>query len=222
LIRRARKLYATEPFALELDQTVYALDATVIGLCLSLFPSAHFRSTKAAIKLRTLLDLRGSIPTFLAQTTGAVHAVNLLDDLPIEPGAIYAMDRGYLDFTRLARFTQAGAFFVIRAKSYQHSYVGCSRPVDRTAGLRCDQSIRLRGFYSRQGYPDLLRRIRYVDAADAHSLIFLTNHFSLPVFKITELYKSRWQIELFFRWIKQHLRIRSFSGTADNAMRIQS
>jgi len=221
LIRRARKLYATEPFALELDQTVYALDATVIDLCLSLFPWAHFRSTKAAIKLHTLLDLRGSIPTFLALTEGAVHEVNLLDDIPIEPGAIYVMDRGYLDFTRLARFTQAGAFFVIRAKSNLHSYVSASRPVDRTTGLRCDQSIRLRGFYSRQGYPDLLRRIRYVDADREHSLVFLTNHFSLPALKITEIYRSRWQIELFFRWIKQHLRIRSFIGTSDNAVRVQ-
>jgi hypothetical protein len=221
LIRRARKLYATEPFALELDQTVYALDATVIDLCLSLFPWAHFRSTKAAIKLHTLLDLRGSIPTFLALTEGAVHEVNLLDDIPIEPGAIYVMDRGYLDFTRLARFTQAGAFFVIRAKSNLHSYVNASRPVNRTTGLRCDQSIRLCGFYSRQGYPDLLRRIRYVDADREHSLIFLTNHFSLPALKITEIYRSRWQIELFFRWIKQHLRIRSFIGTSENAVRVQ-
>ena len=221
LIRRARKLYAAEPFALELEQTVYALDATVIDLCLSLFPWAHFRSTKAAIKLHTLLDLRGSIPTFLALTEGTVHEVNLLDELPIEPGAIYVMDRGYLDFTRLARFTQAGAFFVIRAKSNLHSYVSRSRPVDRTTGLRCDQSIRLRGFYSRQGYPALLRRIRYVAADHEHALIFLTNHFSLPALKIAELYKSRWQIELFFRWIKQHLRIRSFIGTSENAVRIQ-
>jgi hypothetical protein len=157
LIRRARKLYATEPFALELDQSVYALDATVIDLCLSLFPWAHFRSTKAAIKLHTLLDLRGSIPSFLALTEGSVHEVNLLDDIPIEPGSIYVMDRGYLDFSRLARFTQAGAFFVIRAKSNLPSYVCASRPVDQTTGLRCDQSIRLRGFYSRQGYPDALR-----------------------------------------------------------------
>jgi len=221
LIRRARKLYATEPFALELDQTVYALDATVIDLCLSLFPWAHFRSTKAAIKLHTLLDLRGSIPTFLALTEGAVHEVNLLDDIPIEPGAIYVLDRGYLDYKRLARFTQAGAFFVIRAKSNLHSYVTASRPVDRTTGLRCDQSIRLRGFYSKQGYPDLLRRIRFVDEAHEHSLIFLTNHFSLPALKITEIYQARWQIELFFRWIKQNLRIRSFMGTSDNAVRIQ-
>lgn len=221
LMRRARRLYATEPFALELDQTVYALDATVIDLCLSLFPWAHFRSTKAAIKLHTLLDLRGSIPTFLALTEGRVHEVNLLDDLPIEPGSIYVLDRGYLDFTRLARFTQAGAFFVIRAKSNLHSYVSASRPVDRTTGLRCDQSIRLRGFYSRQGYPEALRRIRYLDPEHERSLIFLTNHFALPAFKITEIYKARWQIELFFRWIKQHLRIRAFMGTSDNAVRIQ-
>jgi hypothetical protein len=221
LIRRARKLYAAEPFALELDQSVYALDATVIDLCLSLFPWAHFRSTKAAIKLHTLLDLRGSIPSFLALTEGSVHEVNLLDDIPIEPGSIYVMDRGYLDFSRLARFTQAGAFFVIRAKSNLHSYVCASRPVDRTTGLRCDQSIRLRGFYSRQGYPDALRRIRYLDPEHERSLVFLTNHFSLPAFKITEIYKARWQIELFFRWIKQHLRIRSFMGTSDNAVRIQ-
>ena len=221
LIRRARKLYATEPFALELDQTVYALDATVIDLCLSLFPWAHFRSTKAAIKLHTLLDLRGSIPTFLALTEGAVHEVNLLDDIPIEPGSIYVMDRGYLDFSRLARFTQAGAFFVIRAKSNLHSYVSASRPVDRTTGLRCDQSIRLRGFYSRQGYPGVLRHIRYLEPEHERSLVFLTNHFALPAFKITEIYKARWQIELFFRWIKQHLRIRSFMGTSDNAVRIQ-
>jgi hypothetical protein len=221
LIRRARRLYAAEPFALELDQTVYALDATVIDLCLSLFPWAHFRSTKAAIKLHTLLDLRGSIPTFLALTAGAVHEVNLLDDIPIEPGSIYVLDRGYPDFTRLARFTQAGAFFVIRAKSNLHSYVSASRPVDRATGLRCDQSIRLRGYYSRQGYPEALRRIRYCDPVHERSLVFLTNHFALPAFKITEIYKARWQIELFFRWIKQHLRIRSFMGTSDNAVRIQ-
>ena len=221
LIRRARRLYAAEPFALELDQTVYAFDATVIDLCLSLFPWAHFRSTKAAIKLHTLLDLRGSIPTFLALPEGAVHDVNLLDDIPVEPGSIYVMDRGYLDFSRLARFTQAGAFFVIRAKANLHSHVSASRPVDRSTGLRCDQSIRLRWFYSRKSYPDLLRRIRYLDPEQGRSLVFLTNHFSLPALKITEISKARWQIELFFRWIKQHLRIRSFMGTSDNAVRIQ-
>jgi hypothetical protein len=221
LILRARKLYATEPFALELEQTVYALDATVIDLCLSLFPWAHFRSTKAAIKLHTLLDLRGSIPTFLALTEGAVHEVNLLDKIPIEPGAIYVMDRGYLDFARLARFTQAGAFFVIRAKSNLQSCVRTRRSVDRSTGLCCDQSINLRGLYSRQDYPDLLRRIRYAAPDHEHTLVFLTNNFSLPALKIAQIYKSRWQIELFFRWIKQHLRIRSFIGTSDNAVRIQ-
>jgi hypothetical protein len=207
LIRRARKLYASEPFALELDQTVYALDATVIDLCLSLFPWAHFRSTKAAIKLHTLLDLRGSIPTFVALTEGAVHDVNILDQLPIEAGAIYIMDRGYLDFTRLARLTSAGAFFVIRAKSNLKSYVVESRPVDRTGGLRSDQTIRLRGFYSKQGYPAVLRRVRFYDAKHERSLVFLTNHFGLTAQQVADLYRARWQIELFFKWIKGHLRI---------------
>ena len=221
LIRRARRLYADEPFALELEQTVYALDATVIDLCLSLFPWAYFRSTKAAIKLHTLLDLRGSIPSFLALTEGLVHEVNMLDEIPIEPGAIYVMDRAYLDFRRLARFTEAGAFFVIRAKSNLRFYVSGSHPVDLATGLRCDQAIRLRGFYSKQGYPGSLRRIRYIEPDQKRSLVFLTNHFALPAFKITEVYRCRWQIELFFRWIKQHLRIRSFIGTSDNAVRIQ-
>lgn len=221
LIRRARKLYADEPFALELDQTVYALDATVIDLCLSLFPWAHFRTTKAAVKLHTLLDLRGSIPTFLTLTEGAVHEINILDDLPIEPGAIYVMDRGYMDFKRLRRFTEEGAYFVIRAKSNLRFYVAESRQVDRQTGLRCDQSIRLRGHYSKQDYPYILRRIRFLDSERKHSLVFLTNNFTLPAFKITEIYKARWQIELFFRWIKQHLRIRSFIGTSDNAVRVQ-
>jgi Transposase DDE domain/Domain of unknown function (DUF4372) len=221
LIRRARRLYADEPFALELEQTVYALDATVIDLCLSLFPWAYFRSTKAAIKLHTLLDLRGSIPTFLALTEGLVHEVNMLDEIPIEPGAIYVMDRAYLDFRRLARFTDAGAFFVIRAKSNLRFYVNASRPIDRATGLRCDQSIRLRGFYSKQGYPGSLRRIRYIEPEQERSLVFLTNHFALSALRIAELYRCRWQIEIFFRWIKQHLRIRSFIGTSDNAVRIQ-
>jgi hypothetical protein len=186
LIRRARRLNATEAIALELDQTVYTFDATVIDLCLSLFPWTHFRSTKAAIKLHTILDLRGSIPTFLALTEGSVHEINLLDEVPIDPGSIYVMDRGYLDFTRLACFTKAGAFFVVRAKSNLHSYVSASRPVDCRTGLRCDQSIKLRGFYSRQGYPDSLRRIRYRDPEHERSLVFLTNHFSLSALKITE------------------------------------
>jgi hypothetical protein len=221
LIRRARRLYADEPFALELAQTVYALDATVIDLCLSLFPWAYFRSTKAAIKLHTLLDLRGSIPSFLALTEGLVHEVNMLDEIPIEPGAIYVMDRAYLDFRRLARFTDAGAFFVIRAKSNLRFYVSASRPIDRATGLRCDQSIRLRGFYSKQGYPGLLRRVRYIEPEQERSLVFLTNHFGLSALQVAELYRCRWQIEIFFRWIKQHLRIRSFIGTSDNAVRIQ-
>ena len=221
LIRRARKLYATEPFALELEQTVYALDATVIDLCLSLFPWAHFRSTKAAIKLHTLLDLRGPIPTFVALTEGAVHDVNILDDLPIEAGAIYVMDRAYLDFARLARIARAGAFFVIRAKSNLKFYVVKSRPVDTTSGLRCDQTIRLRGFYSKQGYPEALRRVRFYDSKQERSLVFLTNHFGLTAFQVTEVYRARWQIELFFKWIKGHLRIRAFVGTSENAVRIQ-
>lgn len=221
LIRRARKLYATEPFALELEQTVYALDATVIDLCLSQFPWALFRSTKAAIKLHTLLDLRGPIPTFVALTEGAVHDVNILDDLPIEAGAIYIMDRGYLDFSRLARFTRAGAFLVIRAKSNLKFYVVESRPVDKATGLRCDQTIRLRGFYSRQGYPEALRRVRFYDTKHERSLIFLTNHFGLTALQVAELYRARWQIELFFKWIKGHLRIRAFIGTSENAVRIQ-
>jgi hypothetical protein len=221
LIRRARKLYAQEPFALELQQTVYALDATVIDLCLSLFPWADFRSTKAAIKLHTLLDLRGPIPTFVALTEGLVHGVNMLDDLPIEAGAIYIMDRAYLDFSRLARFTRSGAFFVIRAKSNLKFYVVQSRPVDKETGLRCDQTIRLRGFYSKQGYPEALRRVRFYDAKHERSLVFLTNHFGLTAFQVTEVYRARWQIELFFKWIKGHLRIRAFVGTSENAVRIQ-
>jgi hypothetical protein len=221
LIRRARKLYATEPFALELEQTVYALDATVIDLCLSLFPWAHFRSTKAAIKLHTLLDLRGPIPTFVALTEGAVHDVNILDDLPIEAGAIYIMDRGYLDFARLARIARAAAFFVIRAKSNLKFYVVESRSVDKATGLRCDQTIRLRGFYSKQGYPEALRRVRFYDAKHERSLVFLTNHFGLTALQVAELYRARWQIELFFKWIKGHLRIRAFVGTSENAVRIQ-
>lgn len=221
LIRRARKLYASDPFALELDQTVYALDATVIDLCLSLFPWAHFRSTKAAIKLHTLLDLRGSIPTFVALTDGSVHDVNILDELPIEAGAIYLMDRGYLDFARLARLARAGAFFVIRAKSNLKFYVVESRPVDTTCGLRCDQTIRLRGFYSKQGFPDVIRRARFYDAKHERSLVFLTNHFGVTALQVAELYRARWQIELFFKWIKGHLRIRAFIGTSENAVRIQ-
>lgn len=221
LIRRARKLYATEPLGLELDQTVYALDATIIKLCVSLFPWANYRPAEAAIKVHTLLDLRGSIPAFVALTEAAVHDVNLLDEVPIEPGAIYVMDRGYLDFARLHRLAQGGAFFVTRAKDNLRFYVAQSRPVDRATGLRCDQTIRLRIFYSRQGYPGQLRRIHYVDTTQGLSLVFLTNLFELPALQVAELYRARWQVELFFRWIKQHLRIRSFMGTSHNAVSIQ-
>jgi hypothetical protein len=221
LIRRARKLYAGEPFAVELEQTVYALDATVIDLCLSLFPWAHFRFSKAAIKLHTLLDLRGSIPTFVALTEGAAQEVCMLDELPIETGAIYVMDRGYLDYARLARFTRTGAFFVIRAKSNLKCYVVESRPVDTACGLRSDQSIRLRGYYSKHRYPEMLRRVRFYDSIHERSLVFLTNHFGLSALQVAELYRARWQIELFFKWIKGHLRIRTFVGTSENAVRIQ-
>ena len=221
LIRRARKLYASEPFALELDQTVYALDATVIDRCLSLFAWAYFRSTKAAIKLHALLDLRSSIPTFVALTEGLDHDVNILDELPVEAGAIYIMDRGYLDFTRLSPLSSAGAFFVIRAKSNLKSYVVESRPVDRTCGLRCDQTIRLRGFYSKQGYPAALRRVRFYDAKHERSLVFLTNHFGLTALQVADLYRARWQIESFFKWIRGRLRIHAFVGTSENAVRIQ-
>jgi hypothetical protein len=221
LIRRARTLYASEPFALELDQTVYALDATVIDLCLTLFPWAHFRLSESAIKLHTLLDLRGSIPTFLALTNATVNELLVLDTLPIEPGSIYVMDRGYTDFARLARFTAAGAFFVIRAKSGLDYYVAQSRPVDQTTGLRCDQTIRLRGRATKQYYPEALRRVSYRDPAQNLPLVFLTNLFSVSALQITQLYRARWQIELFFRWIKQHLCIRRFVGNSQNAVRIQ-
>src|SRR5476649_481874 len=221
LIRRARQLYADEPFAVELDQTVYAFDATVIDLCLTLFPWAHFRLSESAIKLHTLLDLRGSIPTFLALTSATVNEMLLLDTLPIEAGAIYVLDRGYTDFARLARFTAAGAFFVIRGKRGLDHYVAQSRPVDRLTGLRCDQTIQLRNYSSKRRYPAPLRRISYRDPTQDLPLVFLTNLFAASALQITELYRARWQIELFFRWIKQHLCIRRFMGNSENAVRIQ-
>ena len=221
LIRRARKLYVNEPFALDLDQTVYALDATVIDLCLTLFPWAHFRLSESAIKLHTLLDLRGSIPTFITLTNATVNELLVLDTLPIEPGAIYVMDRGYTDFARLARFAAAGAFFVIRAKSGLDYYVAQSRPVDRSSGLSCDQTIRLRGRFTKQNYPAALRRVSYRDPRQDRPLVFLTNLVSASALEITQLYRARWQIELFFRWIKQHLCIRRFVGNSQNAVRIQ-
>lgn len=221
LIAQARKLYGAESLGLELSNTVYALDATTIDLCLSVFPWATFRSTKAAIKLHTLLDLRGAIPSFIHISDGKLHDVNVLDLLLPEAGAFYVMDRAYLDFQRLHGLTQAGAFFVTRAKSNLHARRLYSAPTDRSAGLLCDQTIALHGFYSRQHYPQHLRRIRFKDPATTKTLVFLTNHFQLPAPTICALYKSRWQVELFFRWIKQHLRIKRFFGNSQNAVKTQ-
>jgi Transposase DDE domain/Domain of unknown function (DUF4372) len=221
LITTARTLYATEAFGVELEEAVYALDATVIDLCLALFPWAKFRRRKAAVKLHTLLDLRGNIPTVLFITPGRVHDVNLLDQLAVEAGAFYILDRGYLDFARLYRLHQAQGFFVTRAKrNFRFRYCD-SRPVDRTTGVHSDQTIRLAGFSSRQGYPERLRRIRYFDAEKRKWLVFLTNNFALPALTIAQLYKCRWQVELFFKWIKQHLRIKAFYGTSENAVKTQ-
>ena len=220
LIRTARRLYAKEPLAVDLAETVYALDATTIDLCLSLFPWAKFRTTKAAVKLHTLLDLRGAIPSFIHISDGKLHDVNVLDVLLPEPGAFYVMDRGYLDFERLYRLDQAGSFFVTRAKSNFRFKRVYSRPVDRSTGLLCDQEVELVVFYSQQGYPARLRRIRYRDA-EGRRLVFLTNHMTLPPLTICELYRLRWQVELFFKWIKQHLRIKRFFGTSENAVKTQ-
>ena len=221
LIRTARRLYADDAWGVDLANTVYALDATTIDLCLSVFPWAPFRSTKAAIKLHTLLDLRGNIPSFLCITDGKVHEVNILDQLTPEPGAFYLMDRGYLDFERLGRLAAAGSFFVTRAKSNLNARRRYSHPIDKRTGLVCDQSVILTGFYSRQGFESPLRRIRFKDPTSGKTLIFLTNNFALPALTITQLYRQRWQIELFFKWIKQHLRIKTFFGTSENAVKTQ-
>lgn len=221
LIGIARPLYAQESFGVDLQETVYALDTTTIDLCLSVFPWAMFRTAKAAIKLHTLLDLRGNIPTFIHISDGKVHEVNILDQLLPEPGAFYIMDRGFLDFERLYRFHEAGSFFVTRGKSNLKVERRYSHPVDRKTGLICDQSVVLTGFYSHQGFQAPLRRIRFKDPETAKTLIFLTNNFVLPAFTITELYRCRWQVELFFKWIKQHLRIKAFFGTSENAVRSQ-
>ena len=221
LIRTARKLYASDSFALELDNTVYALDATTIDLCLSMFPWANFRQTKGAIKLHTLLDLRGNIPTFIHISDGKLHEVNTLDILPLEAGAFYVMDRGYLDFARLYAITQHSAFFVIRAKSNLKCRRVYSHQIDRSTGLICDQSVMLTGFYQCKDYPDKLRRVKYHDAVTNKTLVFLTNNFSLPAMTIADLYRSRWQVELFFKWIKQNLRIKTFYGTSENAVKAQ-
>jgi len=221
LIGQARILYAQEDFGIQLEQTVYAFDATTIDLCLSLFPWAQFRQRKGAIKLHTLMDLRGSIPTLIFVTHGKVHEVNLLDDLPLEPGAIYIFDRGYLDFARLYKIHRAGAFFVIRAKSNFRFRRLYSQKADKAKGIQADQIIELHGFYARKDYPDRLRRIRYYDAEKKKRLIFLTNNFMLPATTIAELFRCRWKIELFFKWVKQHLRIKAFYGTSENAVKTQ-
>ena len=221
LIRQARALYAAEDLGLELEQTTYALDATTIDLCLSLFPWARFRRTKGAVKMHTLLDLRGSIPTTVCVSDGRTHEVNWLDQLAFETNAIYIMDRGYLDFERLYAIEQAQAFFVIRAKERLNYCRLHSRPVAVETGLRSDQIISLTGFYSRQSYPDKLRRVRLYDVEQERALVFLTNHFALPALTVSRLYCLRWRVELFFKWIKQHLRIKAFYGTSPNAVRTQ-
>jgi len=221
LIHTARHLYAGDPFGVELDQTVYAFDSTTIDLCLSLFPWAGFRKHKAAIKLHTLLDLRGSIPSFIQITEGKVHDVNVLDDLIPEPGSFYVLDRGYLDFERLYSLHQALAFFVIRSKHNLQFRRLYSHPVDKSTGLISDQTILLTTYYSAQAYPEKLRRVRYFDAETNKRLSFLTNNFLLPALTIAQLYKCRWHVELFFKWIKQHLRIKVFYGTSENAVKTQ-
>jgi hypothetical protein len=221
LIHMARELYIEEEFAVELDQTVYALDSTTIDLCLSLFPWAKFRKHKAGIKLHTLLDLRGNIPTFIRITEALLHDVNILDEIILEAGAFYIMDRGYLDFGRLYTFHQCLAFFVTRAKGNFQFRRLYSHPIDKSTGLRCDQTIVLTGFYASKDYPEKLRRVCYEDKETEQSLVFLTNCFTLPAITIAQLYKCRWQVELFFKWIKQHLRIKAFFGTTKNAVKTQ-
>jgi hypothetical protein len=221
LIRQAAALYANESFGAELDQVAYALDATTIDLCLSLFPWAKFRGSKAAIKLHTLLALRGNYPTVVIMTPGIVHEVNILDQLVFEAGSYYIVDRGYLDFHRLYQLHQSGAFFVTRARHNFRGQRRYSRPVDKQTGLRFDQTVVLKHFYARQHYPDGLRRIGFRDPQTRRPLVFLTNNFTEPALIITQLYHCRWQIELFFKWIKQHLRLKSFYGTSPNAVRTQ-
>lgn len=221
LIQIARPMYAKEDLGLDLDNTIYALDATTIDLCLSVFPWAKFRSAKAAVKLHTLLDLRGNIPTFIHISDGKLHDVNVLDILPVEAGAFYIMDRGYVDFARLYGLHQAGAFFVTRDKSnlkYRRRY---SQPVDKSTGLRCDQTIVLTGINTSGFYPVPLRRIKYHDAKTGKTFSFLTNNFVIPAITVADLYRYRWRVELFFKWIKQHLRIKSFFGTSENAVKTQ-
>lgn len=221
LIDQTRSLYVNQPLGMELENTAYALDSTTIDLCLSLFPWAPFRKRKAAVKLHTLLDLRGNIPCFIRISHGKMHDVNVLDELPVEPGAFYVMDKAYVDFARLYRFEQQSAFFVTRAKSNLDSRRIKSHPIDKTTGLRSDQTIKLAGVKTATLYPARLRKIHYFDAPTEKRFVFLTNNFQLPALTIAELYRSRWRIELFFKWIKQHLRIKSFYGNSDNAVRTQ-
>jgi len=221
LISIAKDLYINDEFGVELDQTVYALDSTTIDLCVSLFPWAKFRNHKSAVKLHTLMDLRGSIPSFIKITDGKVHDVNILDDLIPEPCSFYVMDRGYLDFARLYTIHQCSAFFVIRSKVNLRFCRLYSHPVDKSLGLICDQTIKLVGIVSSKGYPEKLRRIKYFDTENNKKLVFLTNNFILPAYTIALLYKCRWQIELFFKWIKQNLRIKVFYGTSENAVKTQ-
>ena len=221
LIHQARQLYINDDFGLQLEESVYALDATVIDLCLSVFPWAHFRKRKGAVKLHTLLDLRGNIPSFISITHGKVHEVNILDELVPEAGAIYIMDRGYMDFERLHTLHQNSAFFIVREKSnacFRRLY---SLPVDKSLGIQCDQIIVPTGFYSKKDYPEKLRRVKYFDKNQGKKLVFITNQFTLPALTIAELYRCRWQVELFFKWIKQHLRIKAFYGTSVNAVKTQ-
>jgi len=221
LIARARELYIKEPMSVDLDATVYALDSTTIDLCLSLFDWAPFRSTKAAVKMHTLLDLRGAIPAFIHVSDGKLSDVNVLDILPVEAGAFYIMDRGYLDFARLFKLHQSGAFFVTRAKRGMNARRVYSAATDRTTGVICDQRIALNGFYVSKDYPEHLRRIKFKDPQAGKTLVFLTNNMTLPPLTIAALYKSRWQVELFFKWIKQHLRIKRFLATSENAVKTQ-
>ena len=221
LIANARELYVKEPMSVDLDATVYALDSTTIDLCLSLFDWAPFRSTKAAVKMHTLLDLRGAIPAFIHVSDGKLGDVNVLDILPLEAGAFYIVDRGYLDFARLFKLHQSGAFFVTRAKRGMNARRVYSSATDRASGVICDQRIGLNGFYVRRDYPEHLRRVKFKDPASGKTLVFLTNNMTLPPLTIAALYKSRWQVELFFKWIKQHLRIKRFLATSENAVKTQ-
>ena len=221
LIRIARPLYASDPIGLDLDHSLYALDSTTIDLCLSLFPWARFRKNKAAVKMHTLLDLHGNIPTFISITDGKVHDVNVLDEILPEPGAFYVMDRGYLDFERLYGFTASGAFFVLRTKSNVILQRRYSRAVDKATGVRSDHTVILTAISSAQVYPDALRRVSYLDVETRQRFKFLTNNFVLPALTNAQIYKARWQVELFFKWIKQHLRIKAFYGTSENAVKTQ-